>query len=74
MPYFDLFSAKDAEDMLKAAVANSQINWIASDQDVKSFLEKLIDAKGKELDPDIVKEVATLIAEDGSDPDEDIPF
>jgi predicted nucleic acid-binding protein len=41
--YFDAITADDANLLLEKGLSNSQISWISTDSDVKSFYSKLLD-------------------------------
>lgn len=44
------FSEAQVDDLFEAAIANSQIRWIASDADVNGFFRGLFDVYGERLD------------------------
>ncbi len=43
-PFFDALTLDDANELIEAGLTNSQIRWIASDEDVSNFYARLIDA------------------------------
>lgn len=77
---FSLFSPVHARLLIRAAVDNSQVRWIATDDDVSALLRRVIDAHLGILD---ANDVAILEREMhppapainlGSDDDDDLPF
>lgn len=75
---YDLFSPEQAKLLLRNAAANSQVRWIAGDEDVRALLRRVIDAHRDHVDSN---DVAVLEQEmhppqriDTEVPDEDLPF
>lgn len=48
---YDLFSPEQARILVRAAAENSQVRWIARDDDVFELLKRVIDAHRDSLDP-----------------------
>ncbi|MEL7170821.1 MAG: hypothetical protein AAGN64_15865, partial [Bacteroidota bacterium] len=55
------FSAAQANDILSATVSNSQVLWIASDEDVTELLKGVIQMHKDQLDADSLDEVMKAI-------------
>lgn len=75
---FDIFTPEQARMLLRAAAENSQVRWIARDDDVRILLQRVIDAHRDHVDPSLV---AVLEAEmhppsppDVAANDDDAPF
>lgn len=49
---YSSFSDTQANDILSAAVSNSQVRWIITDEDVADLLKSVIQAHRENLDPD----------------------
>ncbi len=50
LPFFDAFTDDDANKLVKGGLANDQIRWIGSDNDVRHFYTTLLDAFKGQLD------------------------
>lgn len=57
-PYFTI---SEATDILQATLANNQVSWIAKDEDVSAFLNRIIDEQSKNLDLDLIRQVQDLL-------------
>jgi hypothetical protein len=73
------FSVDEAEEMLSASIENSQIRWIATDTDVKTFIQSLAFANYEKINGELAEKAIALTQEDEvpeySDSDlEDPPF
>jgi hypothetical protein len=47
---FSYFSKTQINQIVKAAIENTQISWIINDSDVKDFLSKAIKGREAEID------------------------
>jgi predicted nucleic acid-binding protein len=71
------FSVTQASNILLAATINNQVGWIATDPDMKQFLESILTNYNAKVEPDLVAQVEELLAptvaatEENND---DIPF
>jgi len=59
-PYFDAFTAEDAEKLIRGGLDNDQVRWIASDSDVRHFYTSLLDAFAGQIDPKIEAEAGEV--------------
>ncbi len=57
------FTVSQADDLIRAALLNNQINWIITDSDVKKLLESCISGKEDQLDENNLKRVQNLMNE-----------
>jgi len=60
-----LLDAEDAEVLFRAALDNSQISWIASDEDVHDFYVFLANHFLTAVDPSLASEVIDLLGLNG---------
>lgn len=69
------FTAPQTTGILSAASLNQQVGWIATDADVKTFLELVLAQCGHGIDPDLVSEVEELLHPKApEESDDDQPF
>lgn len=66
------FTAAQANDIVKAAVSNNQVSWIAGDEDVNAFLTQVVAKHEADIDPASLAELKPLLkkgdgGEDGAD-------
>jgi hypothetical protein len=59
-PYMALLTPSDVETLLRAALDNSQIKWIAGDEDVREFFETIWTKHGDNVDPELAKIVEAV--------------
>jgi predicted nucleic acid-binding protein len=52
---FDDYTQEQANEIILASVSNSQIYWIATDQDVNEILNKIARTHSKLIDPDLLE-------------------
>ena len=75
---FSLFTPDQARLLIHAAASNSQVRWIASDEDVFALLRRVIDAHRARLDENDVaaleREMHPPAPPEPSDDDDDLPF
>lgn len=69
---FSYFSLEEAENILLYSLENSQVCMIISDDDIRLFLEKIIDANKDNIDENLINKIYTeistrLITSDPSD-------
>jgi len=70
---FPEFTVDQAKTILAAAINNTQVNWIATDWDVRQLLTAAIMGKEGKLDAQLLEEVLKLIGPE-PEPFEDLPF
>ncbi len=63
---FDDFTHEQTDRILTAYLSNTQVKWIITDPDVKSFFEKVTRGKENALDPDKLRQIRKLIIEEGA--------
>lgn len=71
------FSVTQASSILLAATINNQVGWIATDPDVKQFLESILSNYKAKIEPDLVAQVESLLASAVAakeDDDDEVPF
>lgn len=69
------FSESQAREIADAALLNSQVNWILSDDDVHEFMAKFLSEYKDKLDPETYAKLADEVKGNEPEPiDEDIPF
>ena len=61
---YNYFSLKEVEEILDAAVANSQFGWIVTDYDVSDFLNKHAVPRFSDLKSEAHKELVTSVIEE----------
>lgn len=72
---FENFSESQAREIADAALLNSQVNWILSDDDVHEFMAKFVSEYKDKLDPETYAKLAGEVKEnEPAQVDEDIPF
>ena len=67
------FTREQVNDILLAAVSNSQIYWIASDEDINDNLTKIIVKHTDLIDPDLFNQFLVLYPQDSDFEDGDEP-
>lgn len=73
------FTVAQTNDIVRAAISNSQVTWIIGDEDVKSFIERVVAGRDDELEKNNLAELrrvlkkATGAAEDAPPPEDDAP-
>ena len=60
---FDEFSKEQVNEIILASVSNSQIYWIAKDQDVNETLTKIAKTHHKLIDSDILEKFIEIYDE-----------
>lgn len=78
-PFAETLTFEDVSKLAEAALTNSQINWISSDVDVRTFFKSIITPYVQKFDPETLSKLSEefgLGDEDESkdDADDDIPF
>jgi hypothetical protein len=58
---WDELSAAEAEEILTASLRNSQIAWIATDEDVRDLIRRVFRAHSTGLDPVLVSEARQML-------------
>lgn len=79
---YEEFTHTQANEILEAAVENSQVGWIANDSDVKALLESVVSKHQEHLDPDNLAALAEILGADDAPvegenddaEDDDLPF
>lgn len=66
-PYLPFLTTEEAEEILKGALANSQVVWIASDPDVEAFLTKMLQEHGDSLSENLRKRVEEVLGTNSDD-------
>ena len=61
--YVPFFTKEEAEELVQGALANDQVTWIASDDDVKAFLAKMLQEHGKDLSATLRKSLTDILVE-----------
>jgi len=69
---FSDFSRSQINDIVKAAVSNNQVYWIAQDSDIKTFFDSLLKDKENLVDSDSLKRLKYALTE--LEPYHDLPF
>lgn len=57
----NVFSVRQVNDLVRAALENSQIRWVVSDDDVASFYRKIVNDYESVIDSDMKKEIYELL-------------
>lgn len=57
------FSASQAAALVEVAMANTQVRWVLSDEDVKEFFTKLVDAHSDTLEASVLQQLKSKMAE-----------
>jgi hypothetical protein len=61
--------------IVSAALANNQVRWIVTDEDLLTFYRQLADTHGDVIEPESMDELLRLLNPVMPEPDdEDIPF
>lgn len=75
VPFQDALTLKDARELVRAGLENSQIRWVGSDSDVQSFYTNILDAFKGQLDAQVEEEANEAFrAKPIEEEDDDIPF
>lgn len=56
-PYIPFLTEEEAQEVVQGALENSQVRWIANDDDVRAFLLEMLDEHGKALSLSIASEL-----------------
>ena len=57
------FTATQISDIVQAAITNNQVSWIAGDDDINEYLQKLVKGREGRIDPDALKAFKGIIGE-----------
>lgn len=72
------FTDTQLNDIVQAAITNSQISWIAGDDDINEYLRTLIKGRQGDIEPDALQKFKEVIGEKPAPiqvpVDDDVPF
>ena len=58
---FSDFTSAEANDILNAAITNTQVYWIINDEDVRRFLEQVVTGREAAIAPESLKRLRNLL-------------
>jgi predicted nucleic acid-binding protein len=63
-PYVGFFTDEEVEEIVQAAVTNSQVSWIMTDPDVNAFFNRMLEEYRKEMPQKLKSKLKDLLATD----------